>query len=104
MNGAYWQAFGLKTQARVVCHPLSRRAPLRMLEGGLRGVRARSERPLDTDAPSPPAPFFARRSWKEQAARPDCRSPIAASSELTRPLNRAQLTQPSSPVRSPAAR
>ena len=65
MNGAYWQAFGLKTQARVVCHPLSRRAPLRMLEGGifghcLRGVRARSERPLDSDAPSPPAPFFAQ--------------------------------------------
>jgi hypothetical protein len=26
----------------------------------LRGVRARSERPLDSDAPSPPTPFFAQ--------------------------------------------
>jgi hypothetical protein len=32
-NGGYWQVFGLKKQARVVCHALSRRTPLRMLEG-----------------------------------------------------------------------
>jgi hypothetical protein len=30
----------------------------------LRGVRARSERPLDSDAPSPPVPFFAYSNGK----------------------------------------
>ena len=38
-------------------------AAAKMLERGIfvhypRGVRARSERPLDSDAPSPPVPFF----------------------------------------------
>ena len=46
VNGAYSRTFGLKTQARVVCRPLSQRAALRMLERGIfvqypRGVRAR---------------------------------------------------------------
>ena len=38
VNGAYWQAFGVKKQARVVCHPSYRRAPLRMLEGVFRAL------------------------------------------------------------------
>jgi hypothetical protein len=51
VNGGYWQAFGVKKQARIACLPSYRRAPLRMLERGilrimLGGVRARSERPL----------------------------------------------------------
>jgi hypothetical protein len=59
-NGGYWQAFGVKKQARVACHPSCRHAPLRMLERGIfghspRGVTARSEPTLH--APSPPAPF-----------------------------------------------
>jgi hypothetical protein len=37
-NGGYWQVFGVKKQARVVRHPLSRRAPLWMLEGVFSGI------------------------------------------------------------------
>jgi hypothetical protein len=35
MNGAYWQAFGWKKQARVACRPVSRAcAAGTMFEGG----------------------------------------------------------------------
>ena len=61
-NGAYWQVFGVKRQARVPCHLSYRRAPPgRCSEAGdfalSRGVKARSEISALSDAPSPPASF-----------------------------------------------
>jgi hypothetical protein len=34
-NGAYWEAFDFKKQARVACHPSYRRAPLQKCSKGV---------------------------------------------------------------------
>ena len=53
----------MKKQAWVACHPLYRRVPLRKCSKGyFRALSAWREgalgAPLDSDAPSPPVPFF----------------------------------------------
>ena len=62
-NGAYWQASGVKKQAQVACHPSYRRAPLgECFEAETSRISAWREgalgAPPDSDAPSPPVPFF----------------------------------------------
>jgi hypothetical protein len=76
MNGAYYQVFGVKKQARVAGHPSNRGAPLRKCSKGyFRALSAWREGALGA-YPSFRRAFAARsllcapNTWKERAARP----------------------------------
>ena len=96
-DGAYWQAFGRKKQARVACRPVSRRAPLGRCSKGeasriVPWCEARSERPPLFRRASPPVPSLPL-TLRERAAPLRTRRLIVARTSRRRKPGHTQTPQ-----------